>query len=160
MEFDTFEDCFPAPDAPVEEKPEFKKPANGTHVFNVTYSEYYPENKKWRVVFQNDAGESIGKSVFFEVDNERKKQTNKAFFDACFPGQTVKKGTRLVDFPWETAKGRSIEAVVERFTPQDKEEEVPYVTRPIAMEAAERKAMSSTQKVDAATSANTADIPF
>ena len=154
MVFDTFEQYF------ADDKPEPVKPTVGPHRFKVVKSEYYKEpEKKWWFVLVNKEGQEITKKCMLGYSG--KKKANDQWIDCLFDSRPT---GRLEDFDWSACVGRYVDAEVDKFTPEDKDTEVVYVYRPVAVAAPVEKAVvtrkTTDQKVKAMSADAEVDLPF
>ena len=67
---------------------------------------------------------------------------------------------RLVDFNWESLEGRQLDATVGTFTPQDRDEPVTYVAKPVRCDQPKAKATIDQKAKAVQSAAMSDDIPF
>ena len=153
MTFDNFEELFS------EDKPQADKPSLGPHRFKVIKSGHDEDRSKWWFILANKEGQQIKKSCY--LADATKKKANLHWVDCLFDSRP---SGRFVDFDWSACEGRYVDAEVDKFTPEDKDTEVVYVYRPVAVAAPVEKAVvkrTADQKAKVAMSKDmAADIPF
>ena len=130
--FDTFEDLAKVPD---ENPMERKKPSEGPHRFIVKRASFFEDSSKLSLLLEAKDGGSLFKKLYF--GDPEKANVNKTWM-RCLVDEKPK--GRLVDFNWESLEGRYLDATVGVFTPQDREEQITYVAKPVACDQPQAKA--------------------
>ena len=150
--FDTFEDLSKVPEENPEER---KKPSEGPHRFIVKRASFFEDSTKLSLLLEAKDGGSLFKKLYF--GDPEKANVNKTWM-RCLVDEKPK--GRLVDFNWESLEGRVLDATVGVFTPQDRDEQITYVAKPLACDQPKAKATVD-QKAKAVQSAAAKDgIPF
>ncbi len=150
--FDCFEQIANVPeDDPVERK----KPSEGPHRFIVKRASFFEDSTKLSLLLEAKDGGSIFKKLYF--GDPEKANVNKQWM-RCLVDERPK--GRLVDFNWESLEGRNLDASVGTFTPQDRDEPITYVAKPVRCDQPKAK-VTTDQKAKASMSAAAKDdIPF
>ena len=150
--FDTFEDLAKVPD---ENPMERKKPSEGPHRFIVKRASFFEDSSKLSLLLEAKDGGSLFKKLYF--GDPEKANVNKTWM-RCLVDEKPK--GRLVDFNWESLEGRYLDATVGVFTPQDRDQEITFVSKPVACDQPKAKATVD-QKAKAGMSKDMLDeVPF
>ena len=150
--FDCWEQIEKVPeDDPVERK----KPSEGPHRFIVRRASFFEDSTKLSLLLEAKDGGSIFKKLYF--GDPEKANVNKQWM-RCLVDEKPK--GRLVDFPWESLEGRQLDATVGVFTPQDRDEQITYVAKPVRCDQPKAKATTDQKAKAVQSAAMTDDIPF
>ena len=150
--FDTFEDLAKVPD---ENPMERKKPSEGPHRFIVKRASFFEDSSKLSLLLEAKDGGSLFKKLYF--GDPEKANVNKTWM-RCLVDEKPK--GRLVDFNWESLEGRYLDATVGVFTPQDRDEQITYVAKPVACDQPKSKATVDQKAKAGQSAAMSSDIPF
>ena len=150
--FDCFEQIEKVPE---EKREEFKRPSEGPHRFIVKRASFFEDSTKLSLLLEAKDGGSIFKKLYF--GDPEKANVNKQWM-RCLVDEKPK--GRLVDFNWESLEGRQLDATVGTFTPQDRDEPITYVAKPVRCDQPKAKATTD-QKAKASMSKDMLDeVPF
>ena len=150
--FDCFEQIANVPDENLAER---KKPSEGPHRFIVKRASYFEDSSKLSLLLEAKDGGSLFKKLYF--GDPEKANVNKQWM-RCLVDEKPK--GRLVDFNWESLEGRVLDANVGVFTPQDRDEQITYVAKPVACDQPKAKATVDQKAKAVQSAAAKDDIPF
>ena len=150
--FDCFEQISNVPEEAPEDR---KKPSEGPHRFIVKRASFFEDSTKLLLLLEAKDGGTIFKKLYF--GDPEKANVNKTWM-RCLVDEKPK--GRLVDFNWESLEGRHLDATVGTFTPQDRDDQITYVAKPVRCDQPKAKATVD-QKAKAAMSKEMLDeVPF
>ena len=150
--FDCFEQISNVPEEAPEDR---KKPSEGPHRFIVKRASFFEDSTKLSLLLEAKDGGTIFKKLYF--GDPEKANVNKTWM-RCLVDEKPK--GRLVDFNWESLEGRHLDATVGTFTPQDRDDQITYVAKPVRCDQPKAKATVD-QKAKAAMSKEMLDeVPF
>lgn len=150
--FDCFEQISNVPEEVPEDR---KKPSEGPHRFIVKRASFFEDSTKLSLLLEAKDGGTIFKKLYF--GDPEKANVNKQWM-RCLVDEKPK--GRLVDFNWESLENRHLDATVGVFTPQDRDEQITYVAKPVRCDQPKAKATVD-QKAKAAMSKEMLDeVPF
>ena len=150
--FDCFEQIANVPDENLAER---KKPSEGPHRFIVKRASYFEDSSKLSLLLEAKDGGSLFKKLYF--GDPEKANVNKQWM-RCLVDEKPK--GRLVDFNWESLEGRHLDATVGTFTPQDRDEQITYVAKPVRCDQPKAKATVDQKAKVVQSAAAKDDIPF
>ena len=150
--FDCFEQIANVPDENLAER---KKPSEGPHRFVVKRASFFEDSSKLSLLLEAKDGGSLFKKLYF--GDPEKANVNKTWM-RCLVDEKPK--GRLVDFNWESLEGRQLDATVGTFTPQDRDEQITYVAKPVGCDQPKAKATVDQKAKAVQSAAAKDDIPF
>jgi len=150
--FDCFEQISNVPEEAPEDR---KKPSEGPHRFIVKRASFFEDSTKLSLLLEAKDGGTIFKKLYF--GDPEKANVNKQWM-RCLVDEKPK--GRLVDFNWESLEGRHLDATVGTFTPQDRDEQITYVAKPVRCDQPKAKATVDQKAKAVQSAAAKDDIPF
>ena len=150
--FDCFEQIAEVPEVDTADR---KKPSEGPHRFIVKRARFFVDSTKLSLLLEAKDGGSLFKKLYF--GDPEKANVNKQWM-RCLVDEKPK--GRLVDFMWESLEGRHLDATVGTFTPQDRDEAITYVAKPVRCDQPKAKATADQKAKASMSAAAKDDIPF